>query len=230
MESVPGNGRFETEEGHEALQDLAQLLIHRLGGALSTIEGYTDMLNDTLGSTDQREMAIRILESTGYMEKILKDLRRFCNSNDPIRGTVSVKGFSQTLGMLLPKAERERVLVFCEEDVQLMADEVLLRQAVIACIQNGLDASPGAVMLHIATRPAGVTFSVTNEGAIAPDVDRDRLFQPFYTTKTQNLGIGLCLARRIARAHGGDAKLVYSTRERGTCFAISLPTPPADAV
>ncbi|HTM29914.1 MAG TPA: ATP-binding protein, partial [Vicinamibacterales bacterium] len=61
---------------------------------------------------------------------------------------------------------------------------------------------------------------IDNGPGVAPSVRR-RLFEPFVTGRSNGVGIGLALARRIARAHGGELREV--TRPGGTCFELTLP-------
>ena len=212
----------------KVLQNLVHLLSHRLSSPLTSIRGYTDLLNDTLGGNDQRKMAISILDATQSMERVLKNLRRYSQYNDPVVDKVCLYELSQSLEAINSDAPEKRFEVAINRGVNIVADEVLLRQALISLLQNAKEAPGGNVRLTIDVNEAEntVSFCVENEGAIGIDVKQEQLFQPFYTTKSHNLGIGLTLARRIARAHGGEARLVYSDPGRGTCFEICIPVNP----
>jgi signal transduction histidine kinase len=61
---------------------------------------------------------------------------------------------------------------------------------------------------------------IDNGPGVAEEI-RPRLFEPFVTGRSNGVGIGLALSRRIARAHGGDLRLVDNPR--GTCFELTLP-------
>ncbi len=71
-------------------------------------------------------------------------------------------------------------------------------------------------------------FNVSNQGTINLDEAANQVFKPFFTTKTQNLGIGLSMARRIAEAHGGTLYLAANDQIQGTCFTLELPVPTED--
>jgi signal transduction histidine kinase len=60
-----------------------------------------------------------------------------------------------------------------------------------------------------------------------PESDGARVFEPFYTTKASGTGLGLAMAERIARAHGGELRVVHGAGAgpggRGACFELALP-------
>jgi signal transduction histidine kinase len=92
----------------------------------------------------------------------------------------------------------------------VLGDRVQLQQVVLNLLLNGLEALrppwAGARTLVIRTArdgAAAVTVSVQDSGPGIDEKDTDRLFQPFYTTKAEGLGMGLAIARTIVDAHGG---------------------------
>jgi signal transduction histidine kinase len=89
---------------------------------------------------------------------------------------------------------------------------------------NAIDATPpgGEVVVRTSRAPGILTVEVTDTGpGIAPAV-AGRLFTPFVTTKPNGTGLGLTIAQRVAREHGG--KLTAANRpEGGACFTLTLP-------
>ena len=117
-------------------------------------------------------------------------------------------------------------LLHCDR-VQLQ--QVLLNLAVNAC--EAMAAMPGRRVMTIRTRGAeegSVQISVIDRGGGLSDEARDQLFQPFYTTKPQGLGLGLYISRSIIAAHGGRL-WAASTPGRGTAFHVVLLSVPAAA-
>jgi PAS domain S-box-containing protein len=105
-----------------------------------------------------------------------------------------------------------------------------MRQVFLNLILNALDATPEGGQLEIRTAatavseaaPAGVHITFTNSGSgIAPD-ELPHLFEPFYSTKPQGLGLGLYITRNIVEAHGGRID-VSSRLGEGTTFSVWLP-------
>jgi putative PEP-CTERM system histidine kinase len=123
-----------------------------------------------------------------------------------------------------------------DRDIQLMGDASLcalvdsaaLEQAVEHLLQNALDASTGApVTVRVDSSRAGVAVAIADKGVgMDGDFVRNRLFQPFASTKSGGFGIGAFEARSLIAAMGGRIS-VDSRPGRGTTFTITLPA--ADA-
>ncbi len=225
---LPNSPTTDRLPEEQRLGDFAQVLSHRIRNLLAGIEGFTDLLTDTLGSREQRELALRILESTTRIEFVLDDLQYY---SQPVRiATIPVRltDVMDRLLATLDEDDRHRVTLGVEQPRgAVLADPDLLRQALLALIQNAFDAtSPDKhAALHIAFDTDTVRFTVSNQGTIDLDEAAHKVFDPFFTTKAQNLGIGLSMARRIAEAHGGTLYLAANDRLQGTCFTLELPAP-----
>lgn len=105
------------------------------------------------------------------------------------------------------------------------ADRVQIEQVLVNLLQNALDAVAGqpdarrAVELSVGVDADAVTVRVRDTGP--GGFDPARLFEPFYTTKVDGLGLGLAISRSIAEAHGG--RMWAARADGGTEFALSLP-------
>lgn len=231
----PAEGSVMVPE--QVLVDLAQVLAHRLRGLVASIEGFTDLLTDTLFSRDQRELALRILEGAARIERVLADLQRYGDPVEPVQLPLLVGDVTADLLAPLPEPERARVTLRHDHqpataELPLLADPFLLRQALLVLVQNALDATRhgGDVHLVVRTDDAGwVCFDVWNTGFIDLPSPETQVFLPFFTTKAQNLGVGLPMAARIAVAHGGAVSLTLNDPAAGTCFTLALPVAPEEA-
>jgi two-component system sensor kinase FixL len=112
---------------------------------------------------------------------------------------------------------------------RVMADRLQIEQVLVNLLRNGIEAAAAAgaaePQVVISVRPAEPGFlaiAVADSGpGISPEVAR-RLFEPFATTKTSGMGLGLPISRSIVEAHGGRLDLVRSGPE-GSVFAFALP-------
>ena len=111
------------------------------------------------------------------------------------------------------------------EGMTLMADEAMLTQVLTNLIRNAREATAGiadACVRVLATNSGGSPYiQVSDNGPGVPDNIREEIFLPFYTTKQEGTGIGLCLSRQIMRLHGGDLKLSVSNGQ-GATFIVSF--------
>jgi signal transduction histidine kinase len=123
----------------------------------------------------------------------------------------------------------ELELTGLERPVWVEADAVLLRIVVSNLVSNALDAlttippggDPAKIVVDLRRTETTAELGVSDNGpGVPPEVERS-LFEPFVTGKPSGVGIGLALARKVARAHGGD--LVLERSERGAAFRLTLP-------
>lgn len=111
------------------------------------------------------------------------------------------------------------------QGMTIFADRGMLRQVMINLLNNAVHAVEGKEKPRIAVvasySEGKPYFSISDNGCGIASKDMEFLFQPFFTTKPEGNGIGLCLSRQIVRLHGGDIG-VYSTPGKGTTFTVSL--------
>ncbi len=210
-----------------SISHLSVVLAHRLRGLVAGIEGFADLLTDTLMEAEQRDLAMKIMEGTARIESILADLQLYGESLDPVMLPIRVDEVMRDVLVPLDDAHRTRVEVDVHGEASarmMLADPFLLRQGLLILMQNALEAvgSRANVRLTVTRFDEAVEFAVWNDGIIAVEDAADVVFTPFFTTKAHNLGVGLSIVRRIARLHDATVELVCNDRELGTCFAFTI--------
>ena len=129
-----------------------------------------------------------------------------------------------TLGQLWP-GDKVNLEVDVAPDLNVSMDATKVQQALLNLAKNAIGASPPrqSVTLHgLLSKERKIWFEVVNVGpAISKDV-LQQIFEPFFTTKQGGAGLGLAIARNIARAHGGDLFLRVNEPGR-VCFTLELP-------
>ena len=102
-------------------------------------------------------------------------------------------------------------------------DVARFKRCVMNLVLNGAQAMPsgGPLRVGVAARNGRVRLEVSDEGPGVPPGIRDRVFEPFVTTKQDGVGLGLALTKRIVEDHGGT--IGFEPAERGTTFWIELP-------
>ncbi|MFD1626714.1 sensor histidine kinase [Azospirillum griseum] len=111
----------------------------------------------------------------------------------------------------------------------LQADADQLSRALVNLGRNAVQAGAVGVRVAVERRGERLTLTITDNGPGLPPRARDHLFQPFAgSARAGGVGLGLAIAREVARAHGGDLRLLASTGE-GSVFALDLPLSPVSA-
>jgi signal transduction histidine kinase len=105
----------------------------------------------------------------------------------------------------------------------VQADPEQMTRALRNLVLNAIDAMPegGAVTVRTAALPGGVRLEVSDTGQGLKPEERDRLFTPYYTTKTHGTGLGLAIVQSVVSDHGGRIS-VESEPGKGTTFRIDL--------
>jgi signal transduction histidine kinase len=134
---------------------------------------------------------------------------------------------SETIELVKPLMALSRIDLDARLDAalpEILFDRDKIKQVFLNIINNAIDAMPRGGTLTIATaaKPSAVLISIADTGGgLAPE-SREKVFQPFFTTKQNGTGLGLTLARNIVEAHGGTIWL--ENRGEGAMFCIEIPT------
>ncbi len=216
----------------EVLGEAAGVVAHEVRNPLGAILNAVAVLRREahLGPTGQA--AVGMLEEEAIrLEDIVRDLLDVVRPLEPRPrplqlGELVRRALGQMHGP--PDAPTLRFSVDeAAETPSLEGDETLLQLAVTHLVRNAVQASPAGGKVRMTVEPAngGVRLVVEDEGPGIPDVDPQRVFQPFFLTRANGRGLGLAIVRRVVLAHEGSVRA--SSRPRGGArFELWLPLVP----
>lgn len=231
------------------LGEVAATLAHELNQPLTAIMSYNTGVINLLRPVESSKLdpeALRALESLGeqarHAGRIVHRIREFLTRRTPEREACDLNLVTQrAIALMERELQRRNVTLRFEPAPNLppvIADAVLIEQVLINLIRNacdalaekeGLAAAQNAdafpKKIHIQVRSAGDKFArinVTDNAMGLGGRTIEALCQPFFTTKTDGMGMGLAICRSIIEAHQGvfDACDVAGG---GACFSLSLP-------
>jgi signal transduction histidine kinase len=193
------------------------------------IQILPDRLDDPEVTVDLRAVALTELQRVA---RLLNELLGMARAAVPAFAATDLELLvEQVVRLLQMSARKKDVTLERRGDVLPVgaADASRLKQALVNLVLNAIQASPVGKTVWVETRSvtdatAGpyVEFAVRDEGAgVAPEV-RERVFEPFVTTKENGTGLGLPVTRQIVADHGGTIA-VESAPAGGAVFAVRLP-------
>ena len=199
-----------------AMGEMAATLAHELNQPLSAISNYLKggqrlLMNDAPNSraVEAMDKAAEQALRAGQIIRRLRDFVARGESEPKIEALPKLVEEAAALALVGAKEHGVRVRYRLDHSVELvMADRVQVQQVILNLIRNAIDAMEDGPRreLVVSVRPEGedmALVSVADTGpGIAPEV-LEQLFQPFVTTKSQGMGVGLSISRTIVEAHGG---------------------------
>ncbi len=212
--------------------ELAAGLAHELRNPLAGIAGTLRVLSDQLPADDPaRPLLADVQAQIVRMNKTLTDLLQHARPAEPQRIAIDINALLDQSLRFMPRGNIETVRRFDESLSPVRVDPNLLHQAFLNILVNARQAMPHGGRLTLITcadraRAQSVRVIISDTGLGIAREHLDRIFQPFFTTKSQGTGLGLAIAARIIEQHGGRI-LVESAPGQGTAFTIVLPQEPA---
>jgi len=214
--------------------ETSAIVAHELRNPLVAIGGFARALLRSLPEDDSnRQYAQIITEETARLERIIHDLLDFIRPQKMMRKNMPPDSVVQeAVRKMRPTVESKDVdldldLQAGDTEVKIHPGEI--QQVLQNLVLNAIQAQPGGGRIRITSRTleGGVLIQVADEGpGVATDV-ADKMFSPFYTTKSAGSGLGLTICAQIIKAHGGVLR-GENLSEGGACFSFILPRPKHD--
>ncbi|NMG46721.1 PAS domain S-box protein [Azoarcus communis] len=231
--------RLERTSRLITMGEMASTLAHELNQPLSAIANYCAgcVTRMQSGNSKPEDLLAAMQKASFQAEragKIIRRIREFVKKSEPRRSAVKVADILEdALGFAEIDARRLGIKLVADVSAELplvFADRIMIEQVVLNLVRNGLDAMndvlPEERTLVVRARPCGphaVEVAVVDRGHGISEDDRARLFTPFYTTKSEGMGMGLNICRSIIEFHDGRL-IVDANPEGGTIFSFTLPT------
>lgn len=222
QEKIAALGRAAAQVAHEVKNPLAGMLLYAMHlrgkaegklaeGEMALVDKIVETINHLTGTADQVlnfARPVRLARLRGDLNRVVADV----------------------LQLLEPQSSANRVerrLELDERGCRAVFDEASVRSALMNLMLNAVQAMPDGGTLRVVTRAGGaaVIVEIADTGRGMTEGEAANIFEPFYTTKSQGLGLGMSYARKVIEQHGG-AVHVESRAGEGTTIRVELPAEP----
>jgi len=228
----------------EAVAEMSASLAHEIKNPLASIRSAAELLAKVPGADDDTRTLTKLVQrESDRLSRLLSEFLDFARTGVTSLRRVDLVEIARHAAALVSahpdKPEKVTIReVFPSTPLVVVGDDDLLHRAIFNLLLNAVQASPpgGEVRLEAAevayhqlpaqaelfTRGA-IMLQVTDQGRGIADSIKDRLFEPFVTTKAGGSGLGLSIVHRAVEAHHGFILLDSEGKDRGTRFTVILP-------
>jgi two-component system, chemotaxis family, sensor kinase Cph1 len=218
-----------------SLGELASALAHELNQPLAAVSNYVNACRQELRNyevaipAEVGELMDNAVAESSRAADLVRRLRNFIAEGEIVAERIDVRQpIKQGMELALAASDEPRpetVLDLPDDLPQVWADPVQIGQLVLNLVRNSLPAMRDAPepRLAVAARRQGdtVEVAVSDNGHGIPVEQEETIFEPFHSSTTSGMGIGLSLCRSIAEAHGG--RIWHEPLHPGARFVVALP-------
>ncbi len=219
--------------------EMASSLAHELNQPLTAISNYSmgAVAMVKSGQVDPERLLPALEKAAAQAQragKIISRIRDFVKRSEPQRQAIDIHVIIENAISLAEIDARKRGIEIEHEPLEnlpsVLADPILIEQVLLNLIKNGIEAMDQSAsrVLKVSVRQQQNAIEVAVIDSGHGVSDPDRLFEPFFSTKSEGLGMGLNICRTIIESHHGQL-LATNNPEGGTTFRFTLPCASTDA-
>jgi len=219
-------------ERFTGLGSLAAGLQHEIKNPLSALSLHIQLLEESLRAQHRDDPAVNesmavLQEEIKRINQVLEGFRDYA-SFDALQITcIDAKELlARVVDLVKPQASAQNIELLTDlpsQPLNFAIDTVRLEQVLLNLLVNAFTASPAGstVTLKLKQYEQSAQIEVTDSGCGVPESLREKIFEPYFTTRSSGTGMGLALCEKIVQQHGGSIDL--QNRNPGSAFVVSLP-------
>lgn len=217
----------------KAIGELAAGTAHEIRNPLTTVRGFVQIIKDKFLKMGIDEFDAHMHLVISEIDRVNKIISSFLNLAKPQKKKIELVNINELLNevMFLLENEAIRKEIRINKDIDtsiplIKGDKDELEQVFLNIINNAFQAMPANSQFTIKTSlsgdKSGVIIDFIDTGVGIPEELIPKIFDPFFSTKSEGTGLGLAISNRIINDHQGELK-VTSREGEGTAFTIVLP-------
>ncbi|MEM5948831.1 ATP-binding protein [Spirochaetia bacterium 38H-sp] len=228
--------RLRRAENLASLTTLAASVAHEIKNPLGAISIHVQLLEKSANNKGQlsyeemKPFLSVMKEETERLNRIVVD---FLFAVRPINlelSSTNIEDLIEELLKLVRPELKEKKIIVTRKYLglpPLNIDGRYMKQAMLNIIENAIQAMPegGEITIRTGIKDNRAMVAFDDSGQGIPDDLKEKIFEPYFTTKDTGTGLGLTIVYKIIREHGGDIEL-SSEQGKGTSFVFLLPLPP----
>lgn len=220
--------------------ELSAGIAHEIRNPLAGIKSSAQVIEDSFSPGDFRaQLASRIVKEIDRSNELLKRFFNFARPSRPKQDFHNIEMIVDGVYLLMaPRFKKKNIMFsknFAEDLPQVYVDESQMEQVILNLFLNAVDAMPNGGKLSVTTgkyknsssgtptqNGTAVFIRIADTGNGIALEKREKIFNPFYTTKSDGVGLGLSISTRLLEENGGNIE-VKSELNKGSEFKIYLP-------
>jgi two-component system, NtrC family, sensor histidine kinase HydH len=213
---------LEREREHERrlahLGEMSAVLAHEIKNPLASLKGNAQLLAAMLPEGQKaRSKAERVVDEAVRLETLTNDLLRFVRTGAIHRAPLDPAALVREAAGSVPG---DVVIVTDGAPRSWSLDAARIREVIVNLVDNAVAAGP-PVTVRVTGR-GSLVLEVADRGPGVPEDNREKIFEAFFTGKTQGTGLGLAVARRAIEQHGGTITC-HANPGGGALFRVEIP-------
>lgn len=228
-------GKLSPPERLVVLARIAREMAHEVKNPLSAITTFAQLLPEKYADEEFREVFTKTaMEAVSKINYLMEEMVNFARPARPVLEETDLKGvLEDVLKGMHPVLSAKKIHVrkdFAPAPLAVAADDQQIKRLFKEVLSNSIDAIEEGGTIALSARivpaaqegvPARIDVVVSDSGRGIPPENLPKVFEPFFTTSSEKLGLGLTVAQRIVHEHGGDIT-VESPPGQGASLTVTL--------
>ena len=217
---------FQKREQLAAIGQMTATLAHETRNALGGIKGYTQWVDEKIEPGDPKKTGLAMaLKGIGRIESLVEDLLRFARTETYNLQSLLLEKILNEVIQTEFLWNRQIIQIRVKKGLTVMADGDKLHQILSNGLRNALQAMEKDPQINLVAESQGkwTLICIEDKGPGLTDAEKEKLFTPFYTTKTTGTGLGLAYSRKVIEGMGGTITLENRSDGEGAVLTVKLP-------